>query len=625
MTSIANLEALSSVRTKLNYILAIQWQTRAALLAGWSNGLIPDGLVVSDGTSLYKAVAGATSISDLTGLVPFQENTPNHYKENTTPGTTDMTAAFQAAVNYGTICDVTLLGETYLISSTITVTSRVDSAAVEPAFIRGKGRGLSIVVNSAPANDWIKFQKGFGNDSGWIAPFVSDLSLNASGTSNTQSNTGAALKLVRCINGVIERVGSNGATHHFYCENVGQMTWDKCIIQNSNRADNALSTWTMTTNDTDAPTGSPRCFGNYVIGCEQYNGNDVEKTFDLRVTDGLHVNNCHLNNSVYRFYIRPDNTNYRDTVKDVEVSNCYFDGNGSPVSFMYAEATAGTGTARIEAILVDNCKIRVGSGNVLKLAETAAGVAGLAVFQNVKFSNCHFRQFDGRYVNITNSNITSVNIISDIQFIGNTFEDGPSGGAGASGNLNAIALEGQNLRVIGNDFTGDWQDIGEAVILVKQDTAGWLITGNTFNVPRASPISVNASAGYGDHYGNIYDGAPQVMRIVAEGSNANGTYREYMDGRLVCKKTVAFSATAITTAYGGLYRSGSLSLGDWASAFSAEPDAFLSLEYTGTFAGHGGFVAAPSATAAGNTFVFAPSSIASGSFSVNVYAEGTAA
>lgn len=102
------------------------FDTRAAYTA-WvaAGGVAVSGRTYWVGGFPFRGVIGATS-TGLTGLVPHPRFplTTDHFGENTTPGTTDMTAAIQAAVNYAvTATDklVWLLPAIYFVSSTITI------------------------------------------------------------------------------------------------------------------------------------------------------------------------------------------------------------------------------------------------------------------------------------------------------------------------------------------------------------------------------------------------------------------------------------------------------------------------------------------------------------------------
>lgn len=105
----------SSVRSKINTAITSVdtlvaqggnkvaiYSSRAAFVAAVGTGLsVPDGTIASDGTVQYVASTGATAISDLPGWVPFGDVYPDHFADNSVPGTTDMGAAILASLSYG--------------------------------------------------------------------------------------------------------------------------------------------------------------------------------------------------------------------------------------------------------------------------------------------------------------------------------------------------------------------------------------------------------------------------------------------------------------------------------------------------------------------------------------------
>ncbi len=62
--------------------------------------MCPEGAVVSDGKLNYVKTTGATAISDFEDFLPFGNPSPSHFAQNTTPGTTNMSAAVLAAAVY---------------------------------------------------------------------------------------------------------------------------------------------------------------------------------------------------------------------------------------------------------------------------------------------------------------------------------------------------------------------------------------------------------------------------------------------------------------------------------------------------------------------------------------------
>jgi hypothetical protein len=79
----------------------ISWPNRGDLSGDLQAGLVlPDGALMSDGTVFYIYESGATAIADMPNALPFGVTKPNHFAENTAPGSTPMLAAFQSATNY---------------------------------------------------------------------------------------------------------------------------------------------------------------------------------------------------------------------------------------------------------------------------------------------------------------------------------------------------------------------------------------------------------------------------------------------------------------------------------------------------------------------------------------------
>lgn len=109
-----------------------------------AGGTAPNGEIVSDGTVLYVATSGSTTIFDLNDWEPFGTFTPNHFGENTTPGTTDMTTAIQAAVTAATH-EVVGLAQTYAVTGSI---SLLDKNGLRVDFSRSKIDATSFDTSS---------------------------------------------------------------------------------------------------------------------------------------------------------------------------------------------------------------------------------------------------------------------------------------------------------------------------------------------------------------------------------------------------------------------------------------------------------------------------------------------
>lgn len=93
---------------------------RSAAVAAANGVAWPAGSIIGDGTVEYRyAGAPVVGIADMPGWVPHGDARPEHWAANTSPGSTDMTTAVQAAVNYSGWAR--LRRQTYAVASEIVV------------------------------------------------------------------------------------------------------------------------------------------------------------------------------------------------------------------------------------------------------------------------------------------------------------------------------------------------------------------------------------------------------------------------------------------------------------------------------------------------------------------------
>ena len=105
---------------------------------------------------------------------------------------------------------------------------------------------------------------------------------------------------------------------------------------------------------------------------------------------------------------------------------------------------------------------------------------------------------------------------------------------------------------------------------------------------------------------NVADGATAFSCVY--GSNSNGYYFKFSDGTLICTKVVT-TTNAFTAAWGVMYETPKLSLGNWAYTFNSMPLAVGNCYGTsgdGTSMGFLQGIAGTSSTAVGHTFVTRP-------------------
>lgn len=66
-----------------------------------------------------------------------------------------------------------------------------------------------------------------------------------------------------------------------------------------------------------------------------------------------------------------------------------------------------------------------------------------------------------------------------------------------------------------------------------------------------------------------------INGIIESGSNTNGEYIKYADGTMICTSARRFENVAVTTAWGSLYDSPSLELGNMPEVFVSIPKVFI--------------------------------------------------
>lgn len=453
----------------------------------------------------YKRDAAGTAATTNGGTVNWSPEgvaTPNHWAENTTPATTDMTTAIQAAVNHGDKCRVEFLAEEYLISSTITVTGREDTLFFEEYSLIGAGPEATTIIQSDPTQDHISISTldPINNDT-WLIGVVEGFRLKSTGA--TQAQTGAGIRHNRNLNTTFRDLLITGPTNIIISEGSAQCYYNRVFSRGTDRAsgENLESVYTFTDN------GRNRSFGNFIGDCEHQAGEVAERIFDIQAVDGLYVSNCHFNSALKKVHIRPDGTaNLQDHVFQLKFTNVYFDGDGSPEDGVYVAATGGT--TRIEGMLFSNCHFRVGSNSVFTIGQTAGEVAGLSTLQDIVFNGCHIKQFEGRIFDLSHPTLASPKtVIENFEVNGGIIEDGPLVRTGA---VNAATLQGTNLKFQGVTIQGGWDNTGEYVISVQADAENVMIAHNTMDVARTGdPVTISASATNAYDIGNTSTANPR--------------------------------------------------------------------------------------------------------------------
>ncbi len=187
-------------------------RTRAQLVAWIAAGAVPiDGQAYFGGDLCFLGSTGATEIADLPGLVPAGAIQPGHYKSNSVPGTTDMTAAIQSALDWAqaTTADSIAGGAVYFRSGTYLVSDTIDMQAGRIRMF-GDGRQPSVIYRTGAYGDT------FACDGGHL--IVDDLTFQHSAM---PANQAAAAPLANIL---------TDDSAHFRMTNAGKAYFNRCYF-----------------------------------------------------------------------------------------------------------------------------------------------------------------------------------------------------------------------------------------------------------------------------------------------------------------------------------------------------------------------------------------------------------
>jgi hypothetical protein len=345
LTKIANLEITTSgtSSSQLNSALVVvgsiqnrAFSARSELVAAMVTDKAPDGYKVFIGEVAWEynsAWVGDGTISDLPGMHPYGPASPLHWQDNTTPGTTNMTAAIQSAFDYGTVINVSLPGGVLLISDTITVRGKDGTNALEWMSVRGAGMQYTRIRQSDHTKDHFDIKKAEVDFFGWLCGYFGGMTLESINVMKTSKGT--ALRHNRCLGVVFEDLLIAGPTNCISSDGSAMCWYHRVFTRGTNRVagQSQDSIYIFTDN------GNNRSFGNFMYNCEHQAGQQTDRIFDLQGLDGLYVSNSHFNNGIKRVHIRPDNAAWRSKIFQVMFDNVYWDGDTSPTDFMFVEAT----------------------------------------------------------------------------------------------------------------------------------------------------------------------------------------------------------------------------------------------------------------------------------------------
>ena len=362
-------------------------------------------------------------------------------------GTTDDTAAIQAAIDYAQTL-VLDLGEQidttgatvhfpkglYLISSTVTVsTSNIT--------LSGESYSASVIYAPNADFDLVKFSSGI--DAAIYNCGINNLRFSTPGN----ATAGYHLTTIKCVYFVAEDLLFNGWFGGLYIGSSAKFMVSRVIFSQEVRAPNTTVTGAAIWVGADYGAAADIHFTDIQI-MEAIATAGVN-SFVVRGVDGLYVENLHMHGT---FFVDSTGTSGETDLATMVFSNCYFDSSRDACVIFQGSPSVG-----YRDIRMTNCYFRAGTTGL----RIAPGVAA----DRFLISNSLFSGNDGNGLEINNANL------SDSQINGCIFHNNNTANSASSGD---ILVNGNAVSVSNITHTGG----GAAGFTIKVDAAATSISLN---------------------------------------------------------------------------------------------------------------------------------------------------
>ncbi len=515
---------------------------------------------------VYRRAPGGTAIVSANGVggVPAGKVTPLHWGAAPGGAAAVNTAAMNACAAWAG--HFHLPAGTYPIAGTI-LFAPGNAGGQAVCGVTGEGKDISVLVQTSPNADTLRFVHQNPNREYSLRPLVRELSIRCPGA--TEAHAGAAIRHRHSLNGAFHDLIIDGPSFGIVSERGAQCWYDRIYFRSALRAQGQLAQAVFVF-DHDPVNGLGTSFGNFVSNCESQAGQGVHRSFDLRAVDGLYISNSHFNYTRRQYHIAPDGTGGRFTVREVMVVNTYHD--DAPAvrtdEHIFITAPGAAGSADIGALSFSNCLFRgtrAEGARGLALNQAVGGLSALTAIRNIRFTGCEFRNFrwtgapNGGIIDLrTPAGVNAVQLLREITIQGCHFNDGITDNS--TPNATALHLAGRGVSVSGNVYRGNWTATGPAPIRVLPGSDGVNIHGETFlaGVQGRAAVVVTPAAANVSVYGLSGTAMPVVSEIESQGSNADGSWISYSDGRQVCTRSITLTGQTVNTPFGVLFRSANM-------------------------------------------------------------------
>jgi hypothetical protein len=477
------------------------FDTRAEYTAWAATNTVVAGSTYWVGGLPFLGQIGAT-VTGLTGLVPHPKNpvTPDHFSENTIPGTTDMTTAINAACDYS--LQVMLLGEDYLVSGTISLYG-------SNAKLYGQGQPVSKILCATNNIDIITLD---GPGTQVLSVEVSGIMLAYTAGTKTGGAHIRGMKYLRWakfddlfIRNVYDAFRFNGIFQAFFT----RIFSDQFGLTSGTKGRYFFNF--------DAVTEGVAHSDIHVITCNlgafaPSGGFGLEAWMRLNTCDGIYIDNSHFLKAERFLIANPTGGAVDNIVASITISNSYLD------HARYGHIQLLGSAAIYQNILLSNTHVRLADECTTGLIEISADCKGIIVSGgSVRLSSAR-----GIYTN-------PANIVKNVVIGGTVFADNNSANNAAYGDIELSATGG---TITGLSFEGG----GAAGVAIR-------LTAASSGIITSANSHINSTAGA--EYVN--SGTENWVDGHDIGTNANGEYCRSKAGWMTCTRRMNSAASGDTT------------------------------------------------------------------------------
>ena len=447
-------------------------------------------------------------------------------------GTTDDTAAIQAAIDYAETkvistfrsgATVYFPAGTYVVSSGLTI----DTGNVG---IAGDGISASVIIADSPSFNVLSFDAG---GSSVYRASVRDIRILAIGN----ATAGALLYMNRCLHSIVDSISLDGGFECLKADGCNKLYINNILTHQTSRSSGTPSyqlNFVSTAN---------RCSDVHVTNFQLFTQPSSRGNYSVSITgsDGIYFTSGHQHGGVI---LQPSGTAPEDICASVTWSNVYFD--SSPEHHI----NFGGNATSYRNFRFTNCVFRDGNSGV--------HVSSTSNVERVIFSGCQFQTHSQPAINQSASGCKNW-IIADTIFVDNTSTTGFISIEGENHLFNGLTFEGGNASGTAITLTSATSKCLLSDISFRNCTSGTYIsnlgTGNKlgsgldgYTLKSTGTATINNGSTSTNVTHNL-SVTPSLANInVQLSADASGVTRHYITNPTSTQFTINTDATPSTTA-----------------------------------------------------------------------------